>query len=67
MHVQMAPARFGPVCMLLVREFDGNRNQAPMADATLGNDMPREIPHVTHRAFQYRDFQTAVVVQMNVQ
>ena len=62
MHMQMAPARLGSVCVLLIFELDRYRNQTPVADATLGDDMPRKVAHVAHRALQYRHLQTTVVV-----
>ncbi len=49
MHVEMAPARLAGMCVLLLFEFDRNRNQASMAHSALGDDMPREIAHIAHR------------------
>ena len=42
-------------------------NDLPVAQAAFGNDMVGELLHLDAAALQYGDFETAVVVEMNVQ
>ena len=42
-------------------------NDLPVAHAAFGNDMVGELLHLDAASLQYGDFETAVVVEMNVQ
>jgi hypothetical protein len=50
MDVKMAPARLGPVCMLLVLKCHRNRNKLSVTHAAFGDNMLSEVADIGHCA-----------------
>src|SRR5271157_1970353 len=65
-HVEMASAALGAMCMVLIFELDRNGNEASVTDAALGDDTPSEVPDFVHRAPQHRYLHAAVVIEVDV-
>jgi hypothetical protein len=62
----MAPAGLGAMGVFLLLEFDGDRDEPPVTDPALGEEVPRKVAHIAHRALQQGNLETAVMVQMHV-
>ena len=52
--------------VVLIFEFDRNGNEAPVTNASFGNNMPCEVLDIAHRAPQHRDLHATVVVKVDV-